>query len=97
MSGKPKPVRKLLPVIPAGVEPAVSPGLARSKALLPRASTSSVSKTCRDAGKNQIIPRAKELPAAPSLKAYNEGEDSSVQVAVRVRPFSKRQDMFTSY
>lgn len=83
MSGRPKPVRKLLPVIPAGVEPAVSPGVARSKAFLPRASL--VGKT-RDTGKNQTAPRTKELPPA-----YNEGENSSVKVAVRVRPFSKRQ------
>lgn len=94
MSGKTKPVRKRLPVIPAGVEPAVSPQVHRSipalislahSPLLPRSpSVSAVSLR-----KSQVPSKHKE--GGPVVrKPSSEGEDSSVTVAVRVRPLNKR-------
>lgn len=89
-NGKAKSARKkLLPAIPAGVEPAVSPHMARPNLalasfthspLLPRSPNIST-----HINKSQVSskPKDKQRPS-------NEGEDSAVTVAVRVRPFSKR-------
>ena len=75
--------KKLLPVIPTGVEPAMSPHLTppnldySQSPLLPRTVNPPSSNKKQTSGKtNSRVP--------------GEGEDSAVRVAVRVRPFSKR-------
>ena len=81
MSVKPKSVR-VLPVIPAGVEPVLSPRAVLAQTLPPaqqRPGKGSISKS-----------KVRAKDASSVLKPPNDGEDSSVKVAVRVRPFSKR-------
>jgi hypothetical protein len=73
MAAKAKPVR-VLPVIPAGVEPVLSPRATRVESPPPPKS-----------GSTSLALKPKGLG-----NASGEGEGTSVVVAVRVRPFSKR-------
>lgn len=85
MSGKAKSVRKMLPVIPAGVEPAVSPRIVRSGPI-----QTSLSHSPLDLLLDTTMTSSLSRPRTHPGKSSKEGEDSSVTVAVRVRPLNKR-------
>ena len=96
MSSKVKAARKVLPVIPAGVEPAVSPRTSRANAALatPVAHSPLISRSGNNVSllsrSQPASRRSKDVAPGPLRKPSREGEDSSVRVAVRVRPLSKR-------
>lgn len=71
-----------MPVIPMGVEPVLTPRAALAQTHSPaqqRAGKGSLNKS-----------KVRPKDASSVLKPSSDGEDSSVRVAVRVRPFSKR-------
>ena len=101
-----KAVRKVLPVIPAGVEPALSPRVPHSSKpvlsllahspLLPRSSSLPHSKVAQLKAKENCDSISagglhnSRVERKVQRSAGEDGEDSAVTVAVRVRPFSRR-------
>lgn len=92
MNGKAKPVR-MLPVVPAGVEPALPPRAAPTNpalaSLIHFPILSKSGNTSVPLNKSKATPRSKD-GSSVRKPSCGEGEDASVKVAVRVRPFSKR-------
>lgn len=86
---KPKGRKLQLPEIPVGVKPAASPLTARavralSTAAVPPRSPNLTKESWNQPQKENVVTMA-GIP-----KSTKDGEDSSVCVAVRVRPFSQR-------
>ena len=84
--------RLLLPEIPTGVKPAASPLTTRAlREMLSDSPSLPRSPNVTREGRSQVSREVVTAMAGIPLSA-KDGEDSSVRVAVRVRPFSQRLD-----